>query len=1137
MVSALDKLIGKKKTNDIIVLDEQELQEAQKNKGNALTKLLAKKGINQVNQDSKEFLHERGLDDVVKFASDQAVEHFAKTIKSAEYNLKQQFNLNKLQNEEIKGTHRSKTSLEQIQKYVEWIEQENRKFMLFNIQPCIIDLGFDPDKELTFNTFVEGKFSITHMVFDTEADNQSKTIFNCGINWEAKRIVLNVRNRSNMKDELFSYKVKDSNWMFYILFSSNLYDACITADIETVLCCILKSSTQQGSEELIFLTQKIFKHYIPLNITLIQKLLMNEQKSVWIVHNVGYDINKLNVTYKTGRGKRNKFFLFNDMETEFIQIKSSQNELFSIKIGNSKVGFRFKAEASSQFSAKDPYFHLILAPAQVGSYSESWGIDTQLLAFASSQESAKLMNLSKGLIFEKMEIEGEEKTFDYSDLDDIPKNHTIAELLTSIFGEHFSNPHDVTFCIGCKNKLDYPTDLLCPRCITECVQFTTHTLSDKIRYNIRDCFSTLAVYSKQTELFDLREFATELGITLPNNVKPFLASIKSTATLSKFILEHYLAHYTKQTVDQVQNNIEKERIWFDNYKLTYLGGANDPAVAGTVTLTEEEIQELLTNPDNHQAMSIEYSDFRSQYPHASRLINAEKMFIESAKGTLHHYLNYNIEEIKADVKRAVNNRLNDPFSIIPGDYFEKLLGNVTVKVHTDKLILRKNIVTRQKSKIKRKKTSNSKDSRLETRQTEIIVSKGSQITVHLIDLCISIIRTCLVKNIHSDKIFEKLEFLKAERVVLGDTPLLEQELFTKLYKLRKIKEKQLLEQGYTKDEAKKSPISIQIKTVANSTYGLSAEGTSKDYVGKFLNYAIASSITACARFLTIHAKVLYLIKNGIFIYSDTDSGIGKGTKELHNNIRRIFLDTIPLDPEPKYKLIKRICVLGKKKYGIDYITQTDEEKIDVKIHGIGRKAKDKDIKLYSALYEGIFNRWEKEVIYESALEHYDFWKSIRYNKDVKETKLADGSTKREGNQSILSIKKLLKAEKIEQLQYKKLPIFIYKQESKLHCKKCKQQTSYYVKREVLDLTAPIDLEWSREKINLIERIKKRNPTQTEYTIITKTKLSACCQEEIIKDKKDLRYLVTNIEDELEKGSFSNHYYNLNGLITFAIFSP
>ena len=1046
MADIFEEFLGIK-TEDLQNKSKNSKAKENQNKQDVFSMFISEK--DEDTEDVDDYLRQKDFMDIFENASKERKEEFKKVIQHGELQLKETFTKEKIFNNSIRGTVRSKFSDKSITELTNFIRAKNAQIPT----PELIDLRIDLTKDIYFEKNTFGKFEYNINAYDTEADEYGETVLNCATNWTTKRIVANWRS----EEEFFDHHITKDGWDYYRIKSKNLWDANLLADIEVLYACIFLSAMQEGHEELVSIFKKIKKHPIKLNTRILEQLLRNERKSFWLVHNNSYDIPKLNSVHRTGVGKRNQFSIINKFKLEFIKIRNSSQEIYSIKLGNITPSFRFSAQSDTRFSFLGLPRH-ILAPKQAESYSLVYGVDTLVLAKA-NQQSGKLEDVSKGLEYEKVKLETDK-----------------------IFKEN-----------------DF--------------EIVDGTISEPLRYNIMDTLATIASFGKLTVESDLSEIYEVLEIPQKTDLYPPIARIISTTTKAKKILLDYISNETGLTQDEILDNFEKERQYFKNYARTYAGAASDCFVAklleSDIEIHEDDlninVDQILNSWNTYLSTGefddfgkftkqILYLDFRSQYPHASWLINAMKKFILSAKGIEHQYLNSNKDQIFEEFIMATQKIIDEPYKPFDKDIFKEFDGSADITLH-------RNLNFRRTNK---------------NRYTEVYILKDSRTTECLIDIAFALIEYSHKHN-HAVPIRKLITFNSAERMDLDDVEDYGEELFTKLFLLRKV---------YEKKYGKHHHIPQTIKIMLNTIYGITAEGTSKDYYGVFLNYTISNPITALSRFFTRYAKLMLELNGALNLNNDTDGLTTKTTLEIAEKIRHIYSETMPLEFESdtsfsgidvdednriNYQLIKKGYFLGKKKYALEYLiikcgtcdnilddckdkeNHTDiqfEWKILAKKHAIGQHSGQKDNvdDTFRLMYKRLLEETPIPEIVEEVIPIFKFHSQVTYKKDK------DGK--------IITLKKLLKnGKKIFETTYepKGIPLSVYyKPTEKFYvCKDCKK----------------------RDEVITIDRPSPQGITR-------KYKVTKCCKTKYDIRTDDEKYLVTNIKN-LTKGSFGSFYIHEN----------
>lgn len=792
-----------------------------------------------------EFLKERNFDTLFGKSDTAFKEEFGKTLMSAESRVGK-ISVDTIQKEGITGLIRSKETESNLLNLFEFIELQNDKIKFDPIKTNI------PYKEITFNKILEGKFERTQIAYDTEANEEGHTIFNTAVNYTAKRIVVGYLN-----DKFEITNFKDENWTVYFLGTDNLWEAVFLAGIEALIAVNLTSTLEQGSIETLSVYQKIFSPIIDqvqINSKLLAEELNNQRRENWLCHYNFYDINQLKTNYAYKKGKRKNWNIIKSYKTEFIKIRHQTHDLFKtfkVKLGNTFVGFRFLAKSNTRFSEMGMP-NIVLAPSQSRSYSFVTGIDTFIMALAGRFPKLGLIDLSKGLAYEKIELE-EEKIFSKEDL-----------------------------------KLD-----------------ENFNITDKLQYNILDCLATIAVYGKISYHFKFKEIGEEISksmninldlTSLKNWKRPFSSSIMSSATPAKFTFEQYLMVKTGLSRHEIEANLELTHKHLENFRQTYLGAKNEAFVYGKVD----------NDPKNNKY--IMFLDFLSQYPSAARLVQAELQAILASSGVLVNYLDYKTKDIEKDFWKVFDYTVNckKKNQVLSDSFCENIIGNVSLGVNNLPFPIRTFVSKRQQDIILTEKHKSGKDHRLTITLFDLLASCEY---AHLINHIPIRKLKANIKFIKAERLllgktpkFGKEFYTKVIQIRQRYQEQLEQSK----------KEKQP-EHIITNLKAVEQNIKYFLNT---ASYGIFVEGSRKDYFGKFYIPSIGSAITGICRYLNTSSEILYRMHGGIPIYTDTDSIQALATKETHAKVFNFFKSTIILQNELDYGVIKRSAILGRKKWGI-----------------------------------------------------------------------------------------------------------------------------------------------------------------------------------------------------------------------------
>lgn len=938
-------------------------------------------------------LEERGFGDLIPKADSQFKNDFAKTILSAEKKVGR-IDLPTLLDSKITGMIRGKESEANIQKMIDYIASKNIKSLETDWNT--VNLGI-PDKKLKFNTTITGKYTRKHTAFDVEADKFGHTIQCSAVNYELKRIVVGYYSEET---KLEHYKT-ENGWYYYLLGTDNLWQAVLLADYESLMACNLISSLEQGSIEVLSiykqLKPKLLENFI-IDTDYLLKLLDNREKGIWTCHNNRYDINQLNANYKfTGikkkRGQRRKITIINHKKRESLKVRHNYEDVYSIGLGNTLIGYRFNAQCNTRYSFNG-YAQITLAPIQTQQYSLVDGIDTLNLAFAGQFPEKSLEALSKGLAYEKSKIE-DEKIFNIED-----------------------------------------------------IKIENGKITEKVRYNLMDCFATLAVYSMLSFHFDLEELGKLQEIDLTGTKdwhKPFAGSIISPATISKFDLQTLLVARTGLSIKEIESNFQLIRQYLANFKDTYYGGRTEGLIFGLI--------ETVSSANSVLDLLIKYPDFESQYPNAARLIQGERQIIEAAKGKLHEFLDFDKESAWNDFWETVAYTVETKRTLTPlGEHFcEKILGNVRFKLKKGSLMIRMKSAGRLQDKIIRGtpnttvKTTffdllasvereilendlsiRSLKKRIKFLETErlllgetpkfgdefftqtIVQRREVKSSLEIVKILLESKRSHTGDQVSLPKLKDYLQDLMLDGYTKKESLTLILAGLNKILKhLKEVRPELLTTEKLPQDLDFKALHSIALmladkiyftpethklldflktkykateqllKYVLNSAYGVSAEGIApdKDFVGKYQVPSVACLITACSRYLTYSAELLYRINDGLPLYTDTDSLVARALAKLHKMIFRYFKKTIPLREERKYGEIVKFYGNGKKKYGL----QNKEGEIFFKVHGTGAYRETEEF--YKKLYELKMNTsLTNAEILKEAMPFHQIQQNITYRK-------------------------------------------------------------------------------------------------------------------------------------------------------------
>jgi len=437
------------------------------------------------------------------------------------------FSLKEIQKEKVKGTIRSKLEDEEIEKIKNLIKNENITKINKNI------LQIPKPREFNFNKDIESEiYNLTHVSVDTEADNHSELILCQAFNLEAKRLVL------CLLDDHYSiktYEQQDKSEIIYMT-SPNPNDALIIADIETVIASILISALQQGHKKISELFDEIQqKNILPkINYKLLYEILYDTRRTLFILHNAGYDVEQLKTAHSNAK---RQLYSLKLSKPEKVKITNLYNDYqYKLSLGNIPAGFRFNLHAQKKGFHKKCKINI--SPAQNESYPLTFLTDTLILAFAFQEKDKSLLKLSKGTKYEKVELLTENKIFSKNDLYNfIEKDQKIT---------------------------------------------------DEMKYSIFDVFATISIYEKLSHRLIFTELEKIIKTKLSRTKIPLATSIYSTATVSKHTLIQYLEQKTGLDKYKIQDNVKKVRKIQQNYEKTYLGGKVEVFAHGLIQSTQKQ---------------------------------------------------------------------------------------------------------------------------------------------------------------------------------------------------------------------------------------------------------------------------------------------------------------------------------------------------------------------------------------------------------------------------------------------------------------------------------------------------------------------------------------------------------------------
>jgi hypothetical protein len=806
---------------------------------------------NYLSQNDITFLKDRNLYDFVIGHTNENIQVIIKQIRYIERSKNIVVSRDKIQDSQI-PIIREKAEIDELAKLSSYITEQNS---IHDKSDCNIPLDFTFPHVLSFNFnhYAESQhYRIGKTIFDVETDKQSQKPIACGAyNFETNRLVIGIRNKERAGE---FYKINGNT---YLIYTPNLWDAVLIADIELIIAVTLTSALMEGQNELISILKRM---KLPKKLSINDKYLQEfinafpMRRSVWIAHNAQFDIDMLNWTHKKAGYKFTflekslphdtvNYYLgrpidkIKIMKNPEIRKKTYKVNEYKMHLGNKDVGFRFRIQADRRNMRS--MFKANLSPCQKDAFTFLWIVDTLALSMAMRNPKHSLKELSKDTEFPKRDFK------DY--------NFPIEEL-----------------------------DIV-----------TKEKITEPVKYLIFDLFSTLAVYEKLTNGLNYLELETLLKTKYTKfkfniNWRPKTSKILSTATISKDTIINVLISITGLKRSQIENNIEHERLSQKNFEEVYSGGVNEATTWGV--LISNFADEILTY----------YDDFQSLYPSIARIVNAFTMYVLAAQRKLNTLLRNDLEKGKSDfwkiakeIIKITRQRIKGKDVKLPDDLFHKLIGTVEIDTQIP-LQLR----TLHKELRKDGKPRKSKGKRC----WKLITGKNH---LHLIDLLNAVVRSAVEFNQDINLLESQIKFTKLERYDFSRYPIAKwgKEFFTMLLKLRQ-------EKKLTKDS-----IEDMLKYIINTAYGISGEGINKeDITGKLFIPAIFCSITAGARFLISIPEIIIKKLGGILGYMDTDSIIYKIHKSLRKRVIGFFDKISALKEETDYGIIHKAFIAKKKKY-------------------------------------------------------------------------------------------------------------------------------------------------------------------------------------------------------------------------------
>jgi len=843
-----------------------------------------------------------------------------------------------------------------------------------------IDRSLPTLEELNINEIVESpKRNCNHLPFDVETDKHMKPIAMGALHLEAKRYI------RWKKSETPEIKLWELNNGYYIeIFCRDPLEALFIADIENVYAQVLLSAIAQNQLSLIEILKEIAIPNIPFDFNILEGFLYHRNYTIYMAHNAKFDVNLISNEHKLCR-KEGFQFLMPRIEPKTIRLNFGKNSYtqegylqefkikkqYDVKLGNVSAGFRFAIKHQTAWNWLGVP-QISLYPIQEGSNPSSFALDTLLLAmsiqFQKPKEATEITSsfgldaISYGTPYEKIKLDKEKKVF------------TLEDFTISKDGE----------------------------------------LSEQEEYLLYDNFSLISAYASLTQQIPYEKLHEVLGLSMSSYFgKPLTSRLISTATLAKDILFKFLEKETFLQRKQIENNIEKERHFLTPFEKierirmekrkrkvekisTYSGGRIEAHVYGKVVPIDGK--------------TIEFSDFKSQYPHHSRLICAALQYIEGAKGILHKRIVQEQKAVENNVWNIVRLFKRDyDAGVLTEDPYPTINGIIKVKSKT-KLQIRFKVS--QKGRIIKKNDH---------------LIKGEFPTT-ISDLVGAILRKHYLSGISISQLRKKIEitsgmYLKFKRSEIQEHG---KEYFTKLYVLR--------------DANRHIPTLEQmIKIIMNASYGIASEGISKeDYTGKLFLPSIANGITSTARLSNTIAEIKTYQEKGQPLITHTDSVVSLALPETHARVSKLFSQIDPLAIETEAP-IEWISILGKAKYGLKDING----KLKVLTHGSGAFGATKVKPAYEKMML-LLNDEEYTVSDAAEISKHRF--PLFHQVNVKNNYKWKFNDKRKQHSGIRKIRELMEnGDLIDEFPYKGVHIYLHEKTIQLKTK---------IKREYLFTTLP-----------------------------------------------------------------------------------
>lgn len=819
---------------------------------------------------------------------------------------------------------RSQKQEEGIKELINWITERNTtiQYSKFNSEEEkikeLLNLKLPGKEEFKFKKEAETYLNVTHISFDIETQEQQRLSSLASYNYEAQRLVISAFNEKNTQSEIIKI-IKYMNHEIIFTNVQNPLTCLMLGNIEAIITATCYSILMQGGNDLITPIQHLLSNiYIKINTELLEEMIKLKRTSLFFGHNNKFDVHQL---IRFNQDQNLDFFNVNKREFTTINYGNNEDihEIYKFALGNTTAGFRIKIGHSFQNNKFAGKSTISIFPAQSGSFSFSYATDTMLIASTIQRKSISLKKLSEGLKYEKFNFE-DNKIFHYT-------------------------------------------------------EFQKYTKAS--HYLIYDVLSTMNVYADLSKAFVFDIFAKVFNIEYNKHEKPFVARITSTASIAKENLIANLMKDTKLDEDQIYSNIKSQsralkffekltekEIKYDKEAQQWIfkNQTNVHILQGGIT--ENKYYYLFDSQKENNVIQV--WDFKNQYPHVARVVNAYQQFKLASQGKLTEKLifgrNKGKKYLKQNLREFRNNFINtlqifedsiNNQTPIPDKAFKYLIGVAQIKTNTEIHYREKPI--KNISEIDR---------------NQDIHVKGT-IDIGLPDLTYAILDLAHRKNITVIEAYNLLTITEVNYLLFDEIPKFGEELFTKYVQ--------------TRDTYPKSnPMNSMLKISGNASYGLSIEGSrTENYRGKFFVSSIGSMITGVARLMTnLASLVMEWHEAGSGVYGDTDSTFNMGTIENLQIAQKIFTNVDPLIYEHKKGTVNRAIFFGRKQYGL--LGQNEgKEVFTLKTHGAGaygRRIKD----VYAHITYDILKN-KKDPI--TAIEEHKYLFPLSYQVGLKEREI------------------------------------------------------------------------------------------------------------------------------------------------------